>query len=319
MTRRVTALIALVALAVPAAGCGGGEAPEGALGRLPLTTTSTVAPPAAAPPSTPGALVTPTGVVVPVLAAEGDRWRVRSPCGREAVVSGGTPVTETVIVVDPGHGGAEPGATGPDGQREAAVNLDVSERLRAALERQGVPAVLTRTADYDVSLQVRAEIARNLRPRAFLSIHHNAEPDGPSPRPGTETYYQLDSPDSKRLSGLIYEEVFKALSRYDVAWVSDTDAGAKYRRGQQGDYYAVLRLPRPVTSVLVESAFISNAPESALLGRPEVRQVEADAVAAAVVRYLNTDDPGSGFVEPYPRQTPPGGGPGPPCRDPALS
>lgn len=316
------ALISGVALVAGIAGCGGAEVPEAVLSRVPITppptTVPETAPPASEAPPEVGAVMTRTGVVVPVLERAGDGWRVLSPCGAEVVVRRADPLAAPVIVLDPGHGGGEPGAVAPDGQSETAVNLDVAKRVKAALEANGVSVVLTRTAEYDVSLRTRAEIAKRLKPRAFVSLHHNAEPDGPSPRPGTETYYQLDAPDSKRLSGLVYEEVFRALSRYDVAWVSDTDAGAKYRRGQSGDYYAMLRLPRPVTSVLVESAFISNPAESRLLARPEVRQAEADAVARGILRYLNTKDPGSGYVEPYPRQTPPGGGAGPPCRDPAL-
>jgi N-acetylmuramoyl-L-alanine amidase len=136
--------------------------------------------------------------------------------------------------------------------------------------------------------------------------------------PGTETYYQFASPDSKRLAGLIYEEVVRALSAYDVPWVADRDAGAKYRPGQRGDYYAVLRLPQDVVSVLVEGAFVSNPPEAALLDRPDVQAAEGEAVARGILRYLNTGDPGSGFTEPYPRTDPPGSGGVPPCRESRL-
>jgi N-acetylmuramoyl-L-alanine amidase len=183
-----------------------------------------------------------------------------------------------------------------------------------------VPTVLTRTGDYELSLPTRSEIARDLNPRAFVSIHHNADPDGPRAGPGSETYYQIGSPDSKRLAGLIYEEVVKALSQYKVAWVADRDAGAKYRRGTSGgDYYAVLRQPGKVVSALAELAFISDPPEADLLARADVQRVEGQAVARGIVRYLSTADPGSGFTEPYPRVDPPVV-PGPPrvCRDPAL-
>jgi N-acetylmuramoyl-L-alanine amidase len=198
----------------------------------------------------------------------------------------------------------------------------VVRHVRSALEREGVAVVLTRTEDYQVTLATRAQIARNLSPTAFVSVHHNAEPDGPRDGPGTETYYQLGSAESKRLAGLIYEEVFRALGAYRVAWVADTDAGAKYRPGRQGDYYAVLRLPAPVTSVLAELAFISNPSEAELLARPDVRAVEGEAVARGILRWLRTDDPGSGFTTPYPRNDPPGApsrpGPGPGCADPRL-
>jgi N-acetylmuramoyl-L-alanine amidase len=200
------------------------------------------------------------------------------------------------------------------------VNLDVARRAEATLQGEGVTVLLTRTDDYDMGLAARAMVATSLSPRAFVSVHHNAEPDGPFPRPGTETYYQQASADSKRLAGLVYEEVVRALSAYDVGWVADTDAGAKYRPGRRGDYYAMLRMPAPVTSVLAELAFISNPPEAELLARPDVRAVEGEAVARGILRYLRTPDPGSGFSTPYPREDPPGGPtePGHGCHDPAL-
>lgn len=226
-----------------------------------------------------------------------------------------------MIVLDAGHGGSEPGAISPDGLAEKIVNLGVVAQAKEALEAAGVTVVATRTADYDVSLQSRAEIAKSLSPEAFVSVHHNAEPDGPSPKPGSETYYQIGSPDSKRLSGLIYEEVERALSQYKAAWVADTDAGAKYRPGQHGgDYYAVLSMPAPVTSVLVELAFVSNPVEARLISRGDVQAVEGRALARGVLRYLTTTDPGSGYTTPYPRQEPPPppGPPPPPCQDPPL-
>ena len=282
------------------------------------------APTAPGPPDTgpqpgKGVVVTPRGVVVPVVAGATGAWVVRTPCGKERTISEGTLIPTVTIVLDPGHGGGEPGAVSPSGLAEAPVNLDVVRQAQAVLEREGVTVAPTRTGDYGVSLETRAEIARNLGPRAFVSVHHNAEPDGRRDGPGTETYYQLNSEDSKRLAGLIYEEVVRALSAYRASWVADTDAGAKYRPGRRGDYYAVLRLPAPVTSVLAELAFISNPSEAELLARPDVRAAEGEAVARGILRYLRTTDPGSGFTIPYPRVDPPGGPSGPaPCADPPL-
>lgn len=277
------------------------------------------APPATGAPPGKGVVVSPAGVVLPVLSDAPDGRVVRTPCGKERTVTGGTHVAQATIVLDAGHGGAEPGAVSPGGLAEAPVNLDVVRQARAALEREGVSVVETRTGDYQVNLATRAEIARNLGPRAFVSVHHNAEPDGRRDGPGTETYYQIGSDESKRLAGLIYEEVARALAAYRVAWVADTDAGAKYRPGQRGDYYAVLRLPAPVTSVLAELAFISNPSEADLLSRADVRAVEGEAVARGILRWLRTDDPGSGFTTPYPRADPPGGPGGPGgCTDPPL-
>ena len=283
---------------------------------------TTAAPALSAPPATgPGALVTPTGVVVPVVSRADGAWTVTTPCNRTATLTGGTHVPAATIVLDAGHGGTDPGAVSPAGLAEQGINLRVQDYAKAALERAGVSVLVTRTADYDVELIVRAQIAKAVNTKAFVSIHHNAEPDGPWPGPGSETYYQIGSSDSKRLAGLIYEEVVRALSRFSVAWVADRDAGAKYRPGRRGDYYAVLRQPAPVVSVLVEFAFISNPAEAQLISQAEVQRLEGEALARGIVRYLTTPDSGSGFVEPYPRpDPPPGTGPSapPPCAEPAL-
>ena len=82
--------------------------------------------------------------------------------------------------------------------------------------------------------------------------------------------------------------------------MADRDAGAKYRRRADGsDYYGILRRTAGVPAVLAEAAFISNAPEEALLADPAFQAVEAQALTDAIVRYVSTTDPGSGFVEPY--------------------
>lgn len=315
-------LVAAVTLATLAAACG--QVDPRAVADRSQSSAGSIRPAAAArTPDTPAtaALVSPSGVVVPVLGpAPGGGWAIRTPCNRTATLTGGKSAGSPTIVLDPGHGGSEPGAVSPGGLAEAGVNLAVARIAQGVLEAQGIPTILTRTADYTMELPTRAELARNVAPRAFVSVHHNAEPDEASPRPGSETYYQIGSSDSKRLAGLIYEEITRALSQYRIAWVADRDAGAKYRPGRQGDYYAMLRLPGKVVSVLAELAFISDPPEAALLGRSDVQRVEGEALARGIVRWLRTSDPGSGFTEPYPRTDPaPGpGGPGPICRDPQL-
>ena len=152
-------------------------------------------------------------------------------------------------------------------------------------------------------------------------MHHNGESDGPRDGPGTEVFYQHQSGEARRLGGLIYEEVVRALSQYQVAWQADRDAGVKTRINDRGgDYYAMLRQTVGTPAVLAELAFLSNPPEAELLARPDVQQAEGEAVARGILRYLTTTDPGSGYTEAYPRTTPAGGGGGKGgCVDPALS
>jgi len=283
--------------------------------------------------STPGGAVTGrlrAGVALAVDATQGAWAHILTPCENRLWVklADGHIEPTADIVIDAGHGGPESGAVGQGGLTEKELNLAVARLVVDDLAAQGVTAALARTGDYRQTLASRVAVATALHPKAFVSIHHNAEPDGQRAGPGTETYYQIgkeaapaESAQSKRLAGLIYEEVVKALSAYSADWVADTDAGAKYRIGDSGnDYYGIMRLAanNGVVASLAELAFISNPSEEALLKRDDVRRAEAAAVARGIVRYLRTNDPGSGFTVPYPRTEPAGGGGGTEgCVDPS--
>lgn len=245
-----------------------------------------------------GVVNTTTGWVVPVLESVADGWRVWTPCGREAVIGAGDYVEAVDFVIDPGHGGSEPGAVGPGGTREADINLQVSRRVRDGLEAAGYTVQLVRDADQRVPIVTRAEIARALDPIAFISIHHNAGTEAPSATPGTEMYFQVGSDESKRLAGILYEEARAVLDPLGADWFAMSDAGAMVRENREGgDYYGVLRRPGPVLSVLAEFAYMTNPTEEALLNRADVQDGLAGAVVAAVERFTQTDDPGSGFTE----------------------
>jgi N-acetylmuramoyl-L-alanine amidase len=263
------------------------------------------------------------GVVLPLEVVQGEWARVETPCESHfwVPVASGTPTKHTTIVLDPGHGGTEAGAVGTGGLAEREVNLDVTRRVADKLRADGIDSVLTHPGQYNATLAFRGAVAAALKPSAFVSIHHNSEPDGPKAGPGSETYYQFHSPASKRLAGLLYEEIVPALAPFGTQWVADRDAGAKWRLGSAGrDYYAMLRIPGQagIPASLAELAFISNPAEEALLRLDTVKQAEADAIARAIVRYLRTSDGGSGFTTPYDRTEPAGGGGGKAgCTDPS--
>lgn len=289
------------------------------------TTTSTAPPPRLPAAATTGAVLalqTPAGVVVPVVGGAPGSWKVITPCGRPATVAGGTPVHGATVLLDPGHGGIETGSAGSNGLVEKDLNLTVANLTKSALEREGATVVLTRTGDYRVTLDVRSALAQRLKPPLMVSIHHNGGADGPSDEPGTEMYYQSASPASKRLAGLLYEEVFGVFAgRTGIEWHANVDAGAKVRlNGAGGDYYGILRGTNGVTTVLSEALFLSaSASEAELLARPEIQQAEAEAITRAIRRFMLGTDPGSGFVDPIPRTTPAGpGGGATGCQDPPL-
>ncbi len=288
----------------------------------------TVAPPSTAasarPPVHRGAAVTPTGVVVPVLGAADDGWLVGTPCGRTATVPNIRPLMGTVVL-DAGHGGRETGAIGPLGSKESDLNLAVVSYAQQALKAAGISAIPTRASDYRVAITARAAIVSTVKPRAVVSIHHNSSPSHLRDTPGTEIFHQAvgaTSAESRRLAGLVYEEVTAMLARLEVTeWATTPRPGAKPRRNSDGDdFYGMLRRTQGTPTVLAEIGFISNEEEERRYAEPTVQKAVGDAVARGIVRFLTTSDPGSGFVTP-PRLADDdrrGGGAGN-CEDPPLS
>jgi len=262
------------------------------------------APPEAGPQTPPPKLnpgvtliASPKGVLLPVLAAEGELFRVSTPCGEEALVSG-KPVEAIDVVLDPGHGGEESGAVGPNGLREKDLNATVAGFARNALAREGIRVIPTRNGDYRMTLVARGLLNAAAKPKVFVSIHHNSGSNMASKTPGTDVYYQVASPESKRLGGLIYEEVTKTLgSIKGVSWATGTYAGVKVRLNDQGtDYFGVVRRTAGTPGVLVEMGYISNPAEAAIFADRKVQQAEGEAVARGILRFLRTADPGTGYV-----------------------
>jgi N-acetylmuramoyl-L-alanine amidase len=191
--------------------------------------------------------------------------------GRSLVVAfpaaGPRVAREPAVIIDPGHGGADSGALGPGGLREADVTLSIGRLVGEALAREGVRAVLTRTDDTTVPLEDRPDLAQRNGGVAFVSIHANASRDPEAA--GTETYYR--TPESQALAALVQGEVVQALGEPD-------------RGVRTADFYVLVNTPMP--SVLVEVAFISNPAEEALLRDPAVQRRVAEAIARAVVTFL---------------------------------
>ena len=331
--RRATPLALLAVAACLLAGCPSGRSTASRTNIEPLAGLNgddgleAVGPSPSLATGGPRLVVSKKGVVLPVLgpssgdgARSGD-FRVMTPCGNE-VAATGTPLTAVDVVLDPGHGGEEIGAVGPGGLREKDLNLVVAAHAAKALQAQDVSVLLTRRADYRMTLAARGLVVEAIRPKVFVSIHHNAGATAPSPGgPGTEVYHQSASAESKRLGGLVYEDVKGYLSgAKNVSWVAAERPGVVARVGATGDdFYGVLRRSKGTPAALIEGAFISNKPEEALLIRKDVQKAEGEAVARGILRYLRSQDPGSGFLDPFSSPAPAGGGGGAQsCEDPSL-
>lgn len=286
-----------------------------------------------------GVLVTPTGVIAPILQAFPGGWWVRTPCYGMARVRAGHVVDHVDVLLDPGHGGPEKGAVGPTGLQEREPNFAIASLVQrrlagGALGGAGYSVMLTHPDAYFVKLHTRGEIAVALQPRAFVAIHHNSG-GGPPQRgtPSSETFYQYASPASKVLAQYLWNEAIASLSTYDIEWTDGgkpldaPDRGPRSRVGEHGDYYGILRYSAGVPAVIIEASFTSNPAEEALQRTAPYRETEAAAISRALERYLasgtNVDTPAPPDAPPTtvsPNGTEPPGiaGDEDPCTDPPL-
>lgn len=240
----------------------------------------------------------------------------------DARVGAGFDLADAVIVIDPGHGGpGNIGGASPDGLLEKEVNLEIANRVRDLLAEPhtvdwetgtiltggAIPVprsvILTRVGegaagDYEAGLDFRAAVANAAGAHAMISIHNNAGWEVATTLPGSDVYYQSQTPvyePSRRLATLLVEEFRRGFSPFQAEWVGTFELGAKSRispRDGVSQYYGVLKASA-VPTVIAEGAYIANPSEAALLRTPEFQHAYAAAVYRALVRFLTTDEPGS--------------------------
>jgi N-acetylmuramoyl-L-alanine amidase len=183
-----------------------------------------------------------------------------------------------VIVIDPGHGGSDPGAIGPDGIKEKTVTLAVAQKLKALLEHAGAKVVMTRTTDVDVyapndsaveELSARAQVANKIKADIFLCIHANS-----FTKPtvgGTATYYYEKTGYDALLAKSIQSELTKADGLYD-------------RGVYSARFYVLNHTIMP--AILTELAFISNPEEEKMLNNPADQEKMAQGIANGVEDFF---------------------------------
>lgn len=174
------------------------------------------------------------------------------------------------IVIDPGHGGKDPGATG-GGVCEKAVVLNVSKKIAAFLEAKGCTVMLTRETDVFVELSDRARMANAAKADLFVSIHCNSARSN-ARATGMEVYhYTRASEDSKRAARVIYDKLLPVCGLRG--------------RGVKADNFAVLR-ETAMPAVLVELGFISNPGDCAKLTNFAWQDDAAKAISDGIIEEL---------------------------------
>lgn len=187
-----------------------------------------------------------------------------------------------VIVLDPGHGGSDPGMIGIDGLKEKGINLSVSLLLREKLEAKGYTVVLTRESDqglYDDSaqnkkaqdMQRRIALIDETAPVLTVSIHQNSYHD-PSVK-GPQVFYYETSGEGKELAADLQESL-------------NTTLEVERPREIKGNTsYYLLKRSKGVL-VIAECGFLTNPDEADLLQTEEYQEKVADALTDGIVTYL---------------------------------
>ena len=221
---------------------------------------------------------------------------------------------QVVVMLDPGHGGEDPGAIGPSGLREKDVVLSIAREMKKRLDALGYRTYLTRNEDIFIPLGVRVARARRQKADVFISIHADAFTN-PSAR-GTGVYalstkgatssaarFLAPTQNNADLIGGVKTvgipsvdsaimDMTQTVTNRDSLSLGQrvlTELG-KLNKLHKGNVdranFAVLRAP-DIPSILVETAFISNPEEERLLGSTSFRQKCAQAMCDGVQQYVN--------------------------------
>jgi N-acetylmuramoyl-L-alanine amidase len=232
-----------------------------------------------------------------------------------AIIAGKKPQRPFTVVVDPGHGGEDPGAVGKKGTREKDIVLIISRLLKGKLDSDArFRIALTRDADYFVPLHHRVQRARRLKADLFISVHADAfihpQANGSSvfalsERGATSTaakWIATKENDADLIGGINLSTRDSSLARIlldlsTTAQINDSLKLGRYVLSELGEVnrlhkpqveqagFAVLKAP-DIPSILIETAFISNPDEERKLRDANYQDKMADAIADGVRTYF---------------------------------
>ena len=293
-------------------------------GRAMAPSTAPVAPAPPVPSTRRNPELLPSDPLAPELIAKSDHSALGSRGKSQKSVLEGATERLIIVALDPGHGGEDPGAIGPGGTREKDVVLQIAHRLRerinaTTLKGNPMRAFLTRDADFFVPLQVRVQKARRVQADLFVSIHADAfltpQARGASVfalsqgAASSSAARWMASQENKAdlIGGVNIEASDPHLKRalFDMsttAQINDSlklggamlreigQVGRLHKAGVEQAGFAVLKAP-DIPSVLVETAFISNPEEEALLRSEAHQEALADALMRGIQSYFARNPP----------------------------
>ncbi len=182
------------------------------------------------------------------------------------------------IVLDPGHGGSDPGAIGPGGTQEKNVNLSVSKKVAFLLSQRKANVRMSRTTDIDVlgknatdvqDLQYRVDVGTNFKADVFVSIHSNSSPNRNVK--GSTTYYYLKTPQDSLLAGNVQDRL--------VEFANLDNLGTR-----TAGFYVIKNSKMP--AILIELGFLSNEEEEKLLASSDFQDKLAYGIVVGLEDYF---------------------------------
>ncbi|UOQ95412.1 N-acetylmuramoyl-L-alanine amidase [Halobacillus shinanisalinarum] len=171
------------------------------------------------------------------------------------------------IILDPGHGGKDPGAIG-NSLQEKEVVLDIAKRVESKLREKGYDILMTRSDDTFVTLEDRVKQANNWEGDLFVSIHANGYYD--SSAKGIETFYNAGSSEAREFADLVQE--------YVISKTSNLSRGVF-----KADYYVLRHTDMP--AVLAETGFVSNKEDAELLKSEHYREQVAKGIVKGIEEH----------------------------------
>lgn len=187
------------------------------------------------------------------------------------------------VVIDAGHGGADPGKVGVNGSLEKDINLKIAEMVKGFLEAEDVKVIMTRTDDnglYDAGasnkkvqdMKRRIAIIEEAQPQIVVSIHQNSYHE--EYVHGAQVFFYAGSSTGKQLAELIQKR-----------FVINVDAENKREAKANDSYYLLKKTSCPI--VIVECGFLSNIAEEEKLNSEIYQEKAAWAVHMGIMQYLN--------------------------------
>jgi len=200
----------------------------------------------------------------------------------------------STVVIDPGHGGSDSGASG-HGLQEKVVALDLAKRLVGCLNAKGITTILTRDTDQYVSLADRARLANSVPDAIFVSLHCNFSENAGAR--GIEAYRCVTKSSGTNYRVELGPDTFESLSEVENQLAESLEASlvqlvhCETRGAKLANFYVVRNVEFP--AVLVECGFLSNPDDARALADDGYRQKLAEGLAGGISAYHSLMKPNS--------------------------